>query len=72
MMMDQLQTVFDAGTAIRDLGEIVFPEHLLILETEWAMIGGDHLQVIVFQTVPQLRQVLFGPQRQFLVSRVRG
>ena len=64
VMMDQLQPVLDARPAVGDLGEIVLAQHLLVFETERAMVGGDHLQVIVLQSVPQLRQVLLRAQRR--------
>jgi len=51
MVMDQLQPVFDAGTTVRNLGEIVLAEYLLILETKWAMVCGNHLQMVVFESV---------------------
>ena len=38
-MMDQLQAVFDARTAVGNLREIVLAQDLLILEAEWAVIG---------------------------------
>jgi hypothetical protein len=59
VVIDQLQAVLDARAAVGDLGEIVFAEHLLIFEAERAMVGGDHLQMIVLQAVPQLRLMIF-------------
>ena len=64
VMIDQLQPILDAGAAVGNLGEIVFAEHLLVFEAERAMVGGDHLQVVVLQTVPQLRQILLLAQRR--------
>ena len=59
VMIDQLQPVFDARAAVGDLGEIVLAEDLLVLETERAMVGRDHLQMIVLQPVPQFRRMVF-------------
>ena len=42
-MIDQLQAVFDAGTAVGDLGEIVLAERFLVGEAERAVVGGDYL-----------------------------
>ena len=58
VVIDQLQAVFDARAAVGDLGEIVLAENLLVFETERAMVGGDHLQVVVLEAVPELRLVL--------------
>ncbi len=35
----QAHAVFDAGTAVRNLGEVANPHFLLLLEAEWAMVG---------------------------------
>ena len=64
VMMQQLQSILDARPAVGDLGEIVLAQRLLILETERAVIGGDHLQVIGLQPIPQLRQILLLAQRR--------
>jgi hypothetical protein len=42
-VIHELHAVFDAGAAVGDLGEIVFAKNLLVFETEWAVVGGDHL-----------------------------
>ena len=39
VMMNQLQTVLDTGAAIRNFGEVIFAENLLVLKTEGAMIS---------------------------------
>ncbi len=62
VVINQLQTVLDARAAVGNLREIVFAEDLLVFETERAVVGGDHLQMIVLQTFPEFRQVLFGAQ----------
>ena len=62
VVIDQLQAVFDARAAVGDLGEVVFAEDLLVFEAEGAVVGGDHLQVIVLETIPEFRLVLFRAQ----------
>ena len=64
VMIDELQAVLDARAAVGNLGEIVFAEDFLVFETERAMVGGDHLQVIVLQAVPEFRLMLLGAQRR--------
>ena len=54
VVVDQLQTVFDARTAVGDLGEIVFTQHLLIGEKQkgqWSV--ENHLKVVVLEAVPR-------------------
>jgi len=62
VVIDQLQAVLNARSAVGDLSEIVFAEYLLVREAEGAMVGGDHLQVIVLEAVPKLGLVLLGTQ----------
>ena len=50
--MQQLQPVLDAGTAVGNLGEVVFAQRLLILKAERAMIRGDDLQVVFAKALP--------------------
>src|SRR5262249_40430967 len=64
VVIDELEAILDAGSAIGDLGEIVFAEDLLVFEAEGAMVGGDYLQVIVFESVPEFWLVLFGAERR--------
>ena len=56
--MQQLQAVLDAGAAVGNLGEVVFAERLLIFKAERAVVGGDDLQVVLAQALPQLRLIL--------------
>src|SRR6266849_8987055 len=51
--VDQAHAVLHTGTAVGNLGEIAAPQFLLFLETEWTVIGGDHLEVIALQTIPE-------------------
>ena len=54
VMMEELQAVFDARAAVGNLGEVVFAERLLIFEAERAVVGGDDLQIVFAQAVPEL------------------
>ena len=47
--INQAHAMLNAGTTVRNLGEIVAAEFFLLLETEWAMIGGDDLQMIALE-----------------------
>ena len=49
---------------IGNLGEIPSPELLLLGETERAVVGGHHGQVVGAQAPPQRCLVLLGPQRR--------
>src|ERR1035441_3191930 len=62
-MVDQLQPVLDARPAVGNLREIVLAERLLAGEAEGAMVGGNHLKLVVLKAIPQFRLVLFGPER---------
>ena len=55
VMIEQLEAILDARAAVGNLCEIVLAEDLLILEAERAMVGGNDLQMIVLQSVPQFR-----------------
>ena len=50
----EAHAMFDPGTAIGDLSEVTDTQLFLLLEAKRAMIGRDHLQVVVFQPLPQL------------------
>ena len=62
--MDQLHPVLDARTAVGNLREVVHAENLLVGKAEGAMVGGDDLQMIVFQPIPQLRLIFLLTQRR--------
>src|SRR6266849_4624267 len=62
--IDQAHAVFDPRAAVGNLGEIVLAQLLLLLVTERAMIGGDHLQGILGQALPELFLVPFFAQRR--------
>src|SRR5262249_26439038 len=50
IVIEKLKTILNARSAVGNLGEIVFPERLLIFETERTMICGNYLQMIVPQS----------------------
>ena len=50
-------------TPVWDLREIVAAQFFLFLKTKRAMIGGDNLQVILLQAIPQFLLVPFLAQR---------
>src|SRR5205807_2681571 len=47
----QAEAMLDAGTAVGDLRKIISAQFLLVLEAERAMVGGDHLQMVVLQSL---------------------
>src|SRR5205807_2536752 len=61
---DEREAVLDSGQAVRDLGEVAFPEIFLTLEMERAMVGRDQLQVILEQTLPELIVMRLRSQRR--------
>ena len=56
--------MLDAGPAVGNLSEVVFAKLLLLLEAEGTMIGGDDLQVIVLESIPELLLVPLLAQRR--------
>ena len=63
-VVQQVQARLDARHAVRDLGEVAAPELLLALHAERAVIGRDHLEVVVAQAAPQVLVVVLGAQRR--------
>jgi hypothetical protein len=65
-VIDQLHPVLDAGKAVGNRSEAVPPQLFLgaelrmIAPTEWAMIGGDDLEVVGGQTPPQSLLMFLG------------
>src|SRR5262245_6966130 len=53
-IVNQAHTIFDSGTAVRNFAEVIAAEFLLFLETEWTVVGRDHLKVISAKALPQL------------------
>ena len=52
-MVDHLQPVLEAGTAVRDLREVVLPERLLAVPEEGAVVGRDHGERVGAHRVPE-------------------
>src|SRR6266540_3874889 len=57
-------TTMSASEPVGDLGEVADPDLLLVLEMEGAVVGGDELEVVGAQAVPELRLVRLGAQRR--------
>ena len=60
----QRVAVLDAGQAVRDRGEVVLAEDLLVLVVEGAVVRGDDLEVVEHEPLPQLGLVLARAQRR--------
>src|SRR5215471_13784081 len=57
----ELKTVLNPWAAVGNLGEVPLAQDFLVFEAEGAVIRGNHLEMIVFQAVPELRQVMLRP-----------
>ncbi len=64
MMMDQLHPVLHTRPPIGNLRKVVYPKHFLICKAERTVIRRNHLQMIILQSIPQLRLILLLPQRR--------
>src|SRR5258707_6674630 len=62
--VNQAQTMFDAGTAIWNLREVVSAHLLLLLEAKRTMVGGDDLQRVARQSLPEFFLVPFFAERR--------
>ncbi len=63
-------SMLDAGRAVRDFGEIVASQLLLLLHAERAVVGRDDLQVVRLQALPKFRLIrLFAKRRRHHVLR---
>src|SRR5258707_834055 len=51
--VDQAETMLDAGAAVGDFGEVVFAHFFLLLEAKRAVIGGDDLQGVAREALPE-------------------
>src|SRR5204863_1239261 len=68
--INQAHPVLDAWAAIGNLREVVLPQFFLLFETKWTVIGGDDLQVIALESVPELLLVpLFAQRRRENILR---
>src|SRR6266699_1531258 len=61
---EQRVPVFDGGQPVRDGGEVVLAEDLLVLVVERAVVGGDQLEIIGDQAVPEVGLMVGGPERR--------
>src|SRR5215831_4859761 len=61
---EEIEAGLDSRHAIRDLREIVAAELLLLLHAERAMVGRDHLQIVVSEAAPQVILVMLGAERR--------
>src|SRR5579883_240765 len=52
VMPDDLQAVFNAGAAIRNLGKVVAPQRFLVGKAEWTMVGRDDREWPVCECIP--------------------
>jgi hypothetical protein len=57
VVVEQLETILDAGSAVRNLGEVVLAEDLLVGETERTVVSQPP-GMVVLQSFPQLRRVM--------------
>ena len=62
--VDQAHAMLYARAAVRNFREIVAAHFFLFFETKRAMIGGDNLQVIVLEAVPEFLLMPFFAQRR--------
>ena len=62
VMPDELKTILDAGSAVGNFGEVVFAEDFLVGEAEGAVVGGDDLEMIVTQAVPEFGEIVLFAQ----------
>ena len=46
--VDEAEAMFDARSAVGNFCEVVDAEFFLVFKAEWTVIGGNHLQVIMF------------------------
>ena len=56
--------MFDAGAAVGNFGEVVLAEFFLFLEAERAVIGGDDLQRVLREALPEFFLVPLFAQRR--------
>src|SRR5262249_37412602 len=61
---EEVEPRLDTRHPVRDLREVVFTELLLSLLTEWAMVGGDDLQIVRLQPTPEVLLHARRPKRR--------
>ncbi len=52
--------MFHTTDSVGDCSEVVDAQFLLVLEAEWAVIGGDHAQIVGSEALPQVGVMVFG------------
>src|SRR6185437_14472170 len=62
--VNQAETVLDARPAVGNFREVVLAEFFLFLQAEGAMVGGNHLQSVLRQPLPEFFLVPFLAQRR--------
>src|SRR5712671_538267 len=55
--------MFDAGTTIRNFGEVVLTQLFLLLEAKWAVIRRDDLQRVAGESLPKFFLMPFFAER---------
>src|SRR5262249_28054942 len=61
---EEVEPRLDARHAVRDLGEVVPPELLLVLHAERAVVGRDDLELVVAQAPPEVLVVVLRTERR--------
>ena len=62
-IVDQAHAMLHAGTAIRNLAEVVAPEFFLFFKAKRTMVRGYDLEVVSSQSFPELILIRPVPQR---------
>src|SRR5215472_10528828 len=62
--VNEAQAVLDAGAPVRNLRKVVLAQLLLLLEAKRTMVGGDDLQRILRQALPELFLMPFFAKRR--------
>ena len=63
-VVEQVDPVLDAGQAVRHLPEVALAEVLLALEVERAVVGGDELEIVLDEALPELGLVVGRAERR--------
>jgi len=62
--VDEAEAMLNAGAAVGNFGEVVAAQLFLFFEAERAVVGGDDLQMIVGEAVPEFFLVPFFAERR--------
>ena len=60
--MEEVDAVLHARETVRHLPEVAAAHLLLAVEVERAVVGGDDLEIVVDEALPQLGGVVRGPE----------